>query len=259
MNLWGKFMNIALILSGGTGTRLGADVPKQYIKINGKMIISYCLETFINHAETDGIWIVADESWSEEIKSELVSLGLPTDKILGFSNPGQNRQLSIVNGLMDIKTYVDTAYKNSLAFTDSVSSTAPINPVVIIHDAARPNLTIDFISRCLEAIVNHDGVMPAIPMKDTVYLSSDGKTVSSLLDRSQIFAGQSPEFFYLEKYLEANLHLLPEKIKSINGSTEPAILAGLDIVIIPGDENNYKITTAADLEKFKGTVPVYQG
>ena len=60
-------MNIALILAGGTGTRLGENIPKQYIMVNEKPIISYCLEKFSNHTEIDKIQIVADESWHDFI------------------------------------------------------------------------------------------------------------------------------------------------------------------------------------------------
>ena len=133
--------------------------------------------------------------------------------------------------------------------TDILKYASP-EDIVMIHDAARPCLSAEMISQGIAAMKGHDGVLPVLSMKDTVYLSEDGRTVSSLLNRSQVFAGQAPEFFVLGKYYEANQRLLPEKILSINGSTEPAILAGLDIVMIPGDEGNFKITTKADLERF---------
>jgi len=66
-----------------------------------------------------------------------------------------------------------------------------------------------------------------------------------------LFAGQAPEFFYLEQYYQANKNLLPEKIYRINGSTEPAILQGLDMAMIPGEERNFKITTKEDLMRFQ--------
>jgi 2-C-methyl-D-erythritol 4-phosphate cytidylyltransferase len=83
-----------------------------------------------------------------------------------------------------------------------------------------------------------------------VYLSENGKAVSALLKRSNVFAGQAPEAFRYGAYRKANETLLPEQILAINGSTEPAVLAGLDVVMIPGEEENYKITTQADLERF---------
>lgn len=246
-----KTMNIALLLSGGTGTRLGSDVPKQYIEAGGKPIISYALETLLNHNQIDAVQIVADLSWQPFILEQMGRMGkteiMETDEALpvncrkfrGFSAPGRNRQLSIVNGLADILNY------------------ASGSDYVLIHDAARPMLTGKQIGECLDGVKGHDGLTPVLPMKDTVYCSADGKRVTGLLRREEIFAGQAPEVFRLDVYYEANCRLLPEKILTINGSAEPAVMAGLDIVLIPGDEHNVKITTKADLEKFQKiqTVP----
>ena len=69
-----------------------------------------------------------------------------------------------------------------------------------------------------------------------------------------VYAGQAPEVFRIGRYYEANRKLLPEEIYKINGSTEPAVLDGMDIVMIPGDEGNFKITTAGDLERFQEIV-----
>ena len=229
-------MNIALILSGGTGSRLNSDIPKQYIEVKGQLLITYCLRTFTEHEDVDGLWIVCSPEWIPAIKQDLISHNIPTEKIMGFSSPGSTRQLSILNGLNDIE-----------AKLKGVPSAG--DPVVIIHDAARPNLTKEDISLYLKELDGHDGLMPALPMKDTVYMSEDGKTISSLLNRSKIYAGQAPELYHLTKYLAATRALLPDKILKINGSTEPAIMSGLDVAIVPGNENNFKITTRADLER----------
>ena len=223
-------MNIAVVLSGGTGTRLGSEIPKQYIRVNEKTIISYCLDILENCEQIDAVQIVADESWYDVIlESKML-------KFKGFSAPGANRQLSIFSALEDIKGYVKE------------------DDVVIIHDASRPCVSeevfIDLIDTCKE----HDGALPVLPMKDTVYLSKDGRCITSLLNRSQIFAGQAPEAFRFGKYYEANVRLSPDDILKINGSTEPAVMAGMDVAMIPGDERNFKITTVQDLERFKQIV-----
>ncbi|MGN0688589.1 MAG: IspD/TarI family cytidylyltransferase [Oscillospiraceae bacterium] len=224
-------MNIALILAGGTGSRLGGDTPKQYLEVGGRPIIAYCMETFFRHKEVDAVHIVADAC-----RRGLISEYVCMDKFRGFSDVGETRQLSIVSGLTDIITYAaDSDY-------------------VIIHDAARPLVSAKDISACLSAAQGHDGALPVLAMKDTVYLSDNGKTVARLIDRSRLFAGQAPEAFVLGKYLAANRALLPDRIKQINGSTEPAILAGMDIALTPGNENNFKITTRADLERFAATI-----
>lgn len=255
-------MNIALILSGGRGLRLGSDIPKQYLEAGGRPVISWCLETLSLHERIDAIRIVAEPVWQEFIlrcaegaegKGECREdensyggnpCGAPgeefrerfREKFCGFSLPGENRQLSILHGLEDIRRYgADTDY-------------------VLVHDAARPFLSARLVTECLAAAKGHDGVLPVLPMKDTVYASEDGRTVSALLKREDIFAGQAPELFQLGKYYEANQRLLPKAILKINGSTEPAIMAGMDIVMIPGDEGNFKVTTKKDLERFREIV-----
>ena len=221
-------MNYAIILSGGIGSRLGLDMPKQYYEVNKKPIIRYVIETMEQCEVVDGFVIVAAEEWQEYMQNQIF---LP-EKFLGFALPGENRQLSIYNGLCALR------------------GIAKEEDVVLIQDAARPNTSFKLIEACFNLTEDIDGAMPVLPMKDTVYLSEDGVQVSELLERKKVFAGQAPESFRFGKYLSANEMLLPEKIRSINGSTEPAILAGMHIQMIPGDEKNYKITTEVDLEKF---------
>lgn len=228
-------MNIALILSGGAGTRADLDIPKQYAEVCGRPVISYCIETLAAHRRIDALQIVAEPPWQDFLGKWLKSPGC-VKKFRGFSQPGENRQLSIFHGLEDIRAFAgDTDY-------------------VFIHDAARPLLSAKQITDCLDGAQGHDGAMPVLPMKDTVYFSPDGKTVGRLLDRSAIYAGQAPEVFLLGRYYEANKRLLPDEILKINGSTEPGVMAGMDIAMIPGDEGNFKITTKADLERFRKSV-----
>ena len=228
-------MVIALVLSGGTGSRLGADIPKQYLRVQGRPVLLYCMETLHESPVIDAVQIVAAQEWQEEIGSWLEAYGL-AEKFRGFSLPGENRQLSIYNGLTDIRRY------------------AQDDDLVLIHDAARPLLSPELIEDCTEAIEGYEGVLPVLPMKDTVYFSEDGRQITSLLDRQAVFAGQAPELFRLGVYYRANERLLPEEILRINGSTEPAVLAGMQITIVPGDERNFKITTPADLERFRQIV-----
>ncbi|MBO4953367.1 MAG: 2-C-methyl-D-erythritol 4-phosphate cytidylyltransferase [Lachnospiraceae bacterium] len=235
-------MNIAIILAGGTGTRLGADIPKQYIQVNGKMILTYVLSTCVQAPEIDGIRIVCADMWENDIEADVrkhLTASTWKEKFMGYSEPGDNRQLSILHALEDIEEDIVAGHMAS----ESIN--------VMICDAARPNLMVQMIRDCFAALLENDGVMPALPMKDTIYRSEDGKIITSTLRREELFAGQAPEVFRFVPYYEACKALLPEKIYMINGSSEPAILAGMKIAMIPGDEKNYKITTQGDLERFR--------
>ena len=223
-------MNIALILAGGTGKCFGSSYPRQYISVKGKMIISYSLETFADHPRIAAIQVVAQEQWREKVYKQMPDAVLR--KFAGFSDPGSNRQRSVFQGLNDMAGY------------------ARKDDVVIIHDAVRPMVTAAQISACLKACKRHDGVVPVLSVKDTVYFG-EGGTICSLAERDKLFTGQSPEAFLLGKYYRANTKLIPDRIDEIINSAEPAVMAGLDIAMIPGDEDNFKVTTRVDLERFK--------
>lgn len=231
-------MVIAVILAGGMGSRADTCVPKQYVEVNGKPMIRFCLETFFAHEKIDAVQIVADKAWREYILSHVLQIEQRSKnlkKFRGFSEPGVNRQMSIYHALTDIKEFAVETDK------------------VFIHDAVRPFVKADQISRCLADMEEHDGVLPVLPMKDTVYMV-DEKRICSLLDRKYVYAGQAPELFVFGKYYEANKALLPDKILLVNGSTEPAVMAGMDIQISEGDEENFKVTTKGDIDRFKKAV-----
>lgn len=225
-------MNIGILLAGGTGKRVGIDLPKQFVELSGKMMLMHSFQTLAASGYVDDIIIVADESFRELIEGA-VSDEENCDKLLGFADPGENRQLSIYSGLKAIE---------DMGLSDSCD-------LVIIQDGARPFCRPSLIDECIEAAFEHDGAMPVLPMNDTVYFSRNGKSVEELMNRSCIFAGQAPETFRYKKYYEANKALLPDKILMIKGSTEAAIMAGMDIAMIPGDQRNFKVTTREDLAR----------
>ena len=228
-------MNIAIILAGGTGSRMGGEIPKQYIEVSGKPVFSYCLKIFQTHKRIDAIVIVAAKNWQDYITKWVNNENI--SKFQGFAQAGSSRQHSIVNGIIKAKEIG-----------------AKGNDVVIIHDAARPCVSDRLISECIEQLDCYDGVMPVLPVKDTIYLSTDRTSIASLLDRDQLFAGQSPESFLFNKYLAIHNGMNEEQLSLVRGSSEIAFRNGLRIKLINGDEHNYKITTMADLEKFKSEV-----
>lgn len=223
-------MNYLIILSGGIGSRMqDIEVPKQYYNVNNKAIIMYSIETVLENNNIDGFIVVAEKRWHDFIEERM---NVKEDKFMGFVLPGKSRQMSIYNGL--------------LFFEQKIND----EDIIIIHDAARPNVTNELINKCIEKAKKYDGAMPVLPLKDTVYFSNSNDKVDYSIDRSKLFAGQAPEAFKYRKYLNSNKALSPDKILKINGSSEPAILGKLTVATVEGDERNYKITTKSDLEKF---------
>jgi len=228
-------MNIAIILSGGVGSRMGLNIPKQYVEVHGQPIINYCLKIFFEDDNTDAVVIGVADEWKDYVVEKMQKLDI--DKPVFFAKPGETRQYSIYNAL---KTVKEAGYRNE--------------DIVIIHDAARPLVSHDLIKRCYEGCYEADGVMPVIPVKDTTYLSKDGKTIDSLLDRKQLWAGQAPEAFVFGKYLKAHDDMDREDLLKINGSTELAYKAGLRCHMVAGDPMNFKITTPEDLSNFESII-----
>lgn len=222
-------MNTAIILAGGTGTRLGGNIPKQYLEVGKKPVIVYCLEKFEENKLIDEIVIVAAQEWQNYITEKITDIS----KFRCFAPAGENRQHSVLNGMR---------------MSDSHTTN------VIIHDAARPNVSDEIITECITGLNDYDGVMPVLPVKDTIYYSETGETISTLLNRDMLYAGQAPESFKYEKYLAIHEEMTTEDLEKVKGSSEIAHKKGLRVKIIKGDEHNYKITTTMDLEKFKSEV-----
>lgn len=228
-------MNIAIILSGGVGSRMGLNTPKQYVRVSNKMIITYSLNTFLRHSEINAVIIGCAEEWKEAIQEDISQIEM--SKIIAWAQAGETRQYSIYN---------------ALKVAQEVANGQPCN--VIIHDAARPLVSDNLITNCIEGCIDSDGVMPVIPVKDTIYQSTDGKSIDALLNRSQLWCGQAPEAFQLKKYLAIHEAMTHEEILQINGSTEIAFRAGLNCKMIEGDPMNFKITTSEDLIAFKNII-----
>lgn len=225
-------MIMAIVLAGGAGTRIGGDIPKQYLIVEGKPIIGFCLETLQENSNIDQILIVCSEEWQDFIQEWIEKLHIM--KFCSFAESGESRQHSIYRGLLEAKT-------EGLLDSD----------LILIHDAARPMLNHKIINECIEAAKEADGAMPVITVKDTIYCSRDGKNISRVLNRDELFAGQAPECFRFGKYFNINHNLSKEKLNMVRGSSEIAHQNGMHIRLIEGDESNYKITTLDDLAKFK--------
>lgn len=228
-------MNIAIILSGGVGSRMGLNIPKQYVMVNEQPVLNYCLQTFMNNKQIDALVIGVADEWIEFVKEHLAKLN-PTKPVY-YAKPGETRQYSIYNALNVVREN---------GFADDT--------IVIIHDGARPLVSNDLINRCVEGCKEADGIMPVIPVKDTTYQSEDGKHIQSLLNRSHLWAGQAPEAFKFGKYIKVHDEMPREELLKISGSTEIAFKVGLDCQMVEGDPMNFKITTPEDLSNFENII-----
>ena len=224
-------MNTAIILAGGIGTRVGNSMPKQFISVAGKPIIGYCLDTFNNHIDIDKIVIVANDCWHDLIKEYVENNSI--NKFFCFAQPGKTRQHSLFNGLV------------------SAEQCTGDNDIVIIHDAARPLVSNELISECIQGAKEKDGAIPVIPVADTIYVSKQGKSIDGLLNRDELFAGQAPESFVFGKYLKIHREVSDEEISLCAGSSVIAVNHAMQIKLVKGDSMNFKITTKEDLASFE--------
>ncbi len=267
-------MNVAIILAGGTKCINDNGVPTQFTDVAGEMLLTHCLRPFGESELVDNIQIVASEKWREKIEFEMFEDpdSVVGEKFLGFSSPGENRQASIWNAMKDLRNIFDCASENDASANVSADTRENSDysrymahsrltgiDGIIIHDSLRPFVTVEGIDECLRALDGHDGVMPVIPEKDTVYFSRSGDKVEELLNRNCIYAGQAPVAFLFNKYYVANEELLPERMLMVKSYAEPAIMAGLDVAMIPGDQRNFKILTGEDFERAKEILQRHDG
>ncbi len=232
-------MNIVIILSGGVGSRMKMHQPKQYIIVNNKPIFLYSFLQFCNRKDIDAFVIVAAQEWQQFIKSTLQTIVF--QQPVFFAMPGNCRQSSIVNAMKIAMQNLSIGDKD----------------LVVIHDAVRPLVSETIISECLTHMDGFDGVLPVVPLKDTVYRSNDNINILELLPRNELFAGQSPECFYFLKYWAANQNLSEREMERITGGAVLAHQAGLKIRLTEGSELNFKITTSKDLDDFRSFINMH--
>jgi 2-C-methyl-D-erythritol 4-phosphate cytidylyltransferase len=238
-------MNAGIILAGGQGLRIkSTGVPKQFYKIGGKPLIAYSLLEMSRCAEIDLICIVAFPKKYGEIKD--IADGLEITKEIFFAQAGKSRQHSVLSGLCKVEKEFAKPQ-----FTSQRNRASADSDLVIVHDAARPLAKSADFSACINAAKGFDGATPALTPSDTVYLSENGETVTSLLSRDKLFAGQTPECYNFRQYIAAFRGLTDDEITNIRGGSEIAFLSGMNIHLYPGNPFNIKITTERDLEFLK--------
>lgn len=211
-----------LILAGGSGSRVGADIPKQYLTIGGIPIIRRTVEIFLSHPAVDTVRVVIGVADAELCKSALAGLDIP-DPVPG----GATRQESGRRGL--------EALENE-------------NPdLVLIHDAARPFVDHATLDRVLAALDDAAAVLPAVPVADTLKRGTGSPpVVAATFDRRDIWRAQTPQGFRFAEILSAHRAAAGHEMTD---DTAIAEHAGLAVSLVHGNEDNFKITTQEDLER----------
>lgn len=222
--------NIAIVLSGGTGTRLGADVPKQYLTVAGKPIIVHTLEQLQRCEAVDGVLVAASSVWREKIQQWITEFSLT--KLLDVAAAGKNRQMSIRNGLLAAELFMDR---------DEMSG-------VIIQDAVRPLASLALLTNLVAGLQEAPCVMPVLPVTDTTYTSHNGQWVYGLLDRSELYSGQAPEAFHYWQYMRLYRDTPEDILCAMSGSCQLPYRQGWKVKMIPGEKENIKITYPLDLK-----------
>lgn len=225
-------MNIAIILSGGIGARMGANIPKQYIEVAGKPVIFYSMKQFVQSGSIDAYIVALAPQWKEYVEQHLADLQIKESVM--YSKPGETREHTIYNALKCAKA-------NGYANED----------VVIVHDAVRPLVSKQVIDDCLAGCKNYDAAIATIDVKDTIYQSIADNCITSVPDRSTLHSGQTPEAFKLGKYLKIHNERTYEEICAVTGGAQFAASCGLKVYLSKGEEINFKLTTPEDLQRFE--------
>ena len=211
---------VALVLAGGGGVRLGAEMPKQYLDLSGRAILRHSIETFLGHPAIDEVRCVIRPEDRELYDAAVAELALQ-DPVAG----GGNRQNSARLGL------------------ESLTDAAPAT--VLIHDAARPFVDSETIDRTLAGLLDYPAALPAVPLSDTLK-RSDGPRVTGTIERDGLWRAQTPQGFWYQEILAAHQASAGE---SLTDDAAVAERAGLEVALVMGSENNMKITTTDDLER----------
>ncbi|NCY23540.1 MAG: bifunctional 2-C-methyl-D-erythritol 4-phosphate cytidylyltransferase/2-C-methyl-D-erythritol 2,4-cyclodiphosphate synthase [Alphaproteobacteria bacterium] len=213
---------IALIVAAGKSERMQSDTPKQYLLLNRESILRRTVKTFLSHPMIDGVRVVIRREHHMAYKREVEGLTL-FPCVMG----GDSRQESVRRGL------------------ESLRHRMPRN--VLIHDVARPMVSHALITRTIEALENHEAVLPALPITDTVKRASGG-TVAETLPREELFTVQTPQGFHYEAILAAH-----EKLRGQALPDDAALVEKLGgkVTLIAGEADNFKLTTEADYNRMR--------
>lgn len=217
-------MNSVIIVAAGRGSRMNADINKQFLKIGSKEVIAHTIDKFYKNENINEIIIVVKEDEIKFLEENIINkYGYENIKI---AIGGKERQDSVYNGLKLVKHDCD---------------------IVLIHDGARPFIDRDTIDSCIKYTKQFNSTVTGVPVKDTIKVVDGNNNVSDTPNRSKLWSIQTPQSFKYELILKAH-----EKARKDNylGTDDSMLMEyiGEKVKVIEGNYNNIKITTPEDLQ-----------
>ncbi len=219
-------MNVAIIPAAGSGSRLGGQIPKQFLEIAGAPILAHTISRFI---ECDDIGAIA--------------VALPADRFDEFR--ARNRGARSIKPIF----YVNGGTERSDSILNALEAVAELNPeIVAVHDAVRPFVTTAQISAVITKAKEAGAAILALPATDTIKEVEHGLIVRTI-DRRRIWRAQTPQAFRYELLMQANQEARAAGLPSAL-TTDDSLLVerlGVPVAVVEGSHNNIKITTPEDL------------
>lgn len=214
-----------IIVAGGKGLRMGANIPKQYIEVKGKPIIYYTISNLLK-AGVGRFIIVIDLQYHSYLENALK--GIQAD--IQYISCGNERYESVINGLACLK-------KN--------------DEYVAIHDSVRPLISKKIVDNLAKGILTKDisGIVPVLPVKDTIKIVKN-EVVTKTLDRSSLRRVGTPQVVKVKDYLEAIANI-GDRIRSTTDDASILEMNNCFVGIIEGEEEAFKITDSMDLALFE--------
>ncbi len=225
--------NIAIIFAGGSGVRMGAGIPKQFLEINGKPVIIHTLQLFQYHDEIDKIYLSVLEDYIPYMK-ELVDEYRLT-KVVSIIAGGETAQDSIYNALK------------------KAESENADDSIVLIHDGVRPFISYEVISNNIAGVKEHGNAITCTACYETIMISKDGKQVDTVPYRKETFAAQAPQSFYLKDIIAAHdyVRALPTRYDNMVDACTIVRTQGITAHMVEGNRGNIKVTTPEDVYMFR--------
>ncbi|MDX6548945.1 MAG: 2-C-methyl-D-erythritol 4-phosphate cytidylyltransferase [Gaiellales bacterium] len=212
----------AIVVAAGDGVRLGADRPKAFVKLGGRVLLSHSVELLDEHPAVDGVVLVVPEGWEEP--ATLLADDLVAGKVAAAVAGGATRADSVARGLAEVPDDAD---------------------LILVHDAARPFASPALVTSVLEALAQAEGAVPGVPVTDTVKRVQAGRVVETL-QRSQLVAVQTPQAFHAPALREAYA-VSPDVLAAATDCASLLEAAGRTVAVVAGEPGNFKITDADDL------------